>query len=364
MRILYYYGQTEKLMSKWQQHHFFNELAMNGIIVDLFNPLDYPTIKASNEALIDYLKNNDIDLFMTPYNEDMLYISSLKMINKLSIPSLLICYDNLVIPYHHKNICKFFDLVWLTSYETEGLFKKWGAKSVFLPYAANPYVFKPKTNNEVSKVCFIGTPYGSRVNMLNDLTSSSVSVDLFSNACKQGTIANVEEKTSNISSAFINLSKFKYGRRVLLGAIKNKLLNSHTIDNDSNFISFKPPVPVENLGEMYSKYALSLSSTAARNTGSLKNPLHIVNLRSFEIPMSGGIQFCQYNKELASYYMDEKEIIFYNNKNDMIDKAHYYLSDERKALRDEIKRSARLRSEKDHCWMARFQVLFNELGLE
>lgn len=363
MRILYYYGQTEKLMSKWQQHHFFSELAMHGITIELFNPLNYPSIKSSNEALIKYLKNNKIDLFMTPYNEDKLYLSSIKAIRDLSIPSLLICYDNLVIPYYHKNICKFFDLVWLTSYETEGLFKKWGAKSVFLPYAANPFVFKPVINDEVNKICFIGTPYGSRVNMLNNLSRASVPVDLFSNVGLDTLIENDAEVRPNLMLSLIDLTKFKYGRKILFGALKNKLMRSSIIDNNSYFMNFKPPVPVDHLGEMYSKYSLSLSSTAARNTGSLKKPLHIVNLRSFEIPMSGGIQFCQYNSELASYYKDEKEIIFYKNKHDMIDKAKYYLSDDQKIVREKIKLAARIRSENEHSWMARFQVLFNELSI-
>ena len=34
-------------------------------------------------------------------------------------------------------------MVWLTSVETENLFKKWGASTIFLPFAANPNFFKP-----------------------------------------------------------------------------------------------------------------------------------------------------------------------------------------------------------------------------
>ena len=72
--------------------------------------------------------------------------------------------------------------------------------------------------------------------------------------------------------------------------------------------------PSSELYKVYSKYSLALSSTAARNTGVLKHSLYIVNFRSFEIPMSGGLQICQYTDEMAEYFDDGKEIIFYRSK--------------------------------------------------
>jgi len=172
MRILYYFAERDTLMYQWQRFHIFDELSLCGIEIEVFNPLHFSSASESNLQLINKLEKDNFDLFMTPLNEDYLYIDTLKRIQQLSFPTLLICHDNLVVPFYHKNICKYFDLVWLTSQETEKLFNTWGAKTIFLPYAANPTLFTPSYTDEsedINRVCFVGTPYGSRVNMINHL---------------------------------------------------------------------------------------------------------------------------------------------------------------------------------------------------
>lgn len=77
----------------------------------------------------------------------------------------------------------------------------------------------------------------------------------------------------------------------------------------------------------YSNYALALNVTELRNTYLLKNPIYKLHLRTFEIPMCGGIEFTTYNDELASYFEEGKEIVFYKSKEEMIDKVRFYLSE-------------------------------------
>lgn len=115
---------------------------------------------------------------------------------------------------------------------------------------------------------------------------------------------------------------------------------------------------------IYSGHDLSLSIAAARNTGNLRHPVMIVHLRNFEIPMSGGVQFCQYFSELAECFEDGKEIIFYHSEDEMIDKARYYLDPARQEERNRIREAARKRAEKEHTWFNRFSKAFDYLGLK
>ena len=157
---------------------------------------------------------------------------------------------------------------------------------------------------------------------------------------------------------------YKEGRTLLYGQLMNRVLKRRSEDlKENEHLHFLPSIPVEELSIPYSSYALSLASTSNGHTDVLKNPLKIINLRNFEIPMSGGIEFCRYNPELAEYFEDGKEIIFYHTDEEMIDKAKYYTE---KAADEEIfriKRSARKRAECDHTWMRRFAVAFDTLGL-
>lgn len=367
MNILYFFKEKDSLMDKWQRVHIFKELEKHECKIEVLNPLIFSSVEEANEELIKKVKSEKIDLVMTPHNEKTLFIDTIKIIKKKSIPTLLICFDNLVIPFEHKKVAKYFDLVWLTSKETEGMFKKWGANTLFLPYAANPDFFKPNYQLEINKIGFIGTPYGSRVNMINALINNDISLNLHANFNKvlvEKLPAQKNQKYIDYIKPGLNLIKFDIGRRIILGAVKQKIEGNIKLNISSNNLEILKPVGLENLSTLYSNYSLALSSTAARNTGILKNPVNIVNLRSFEVPMSGGLQFCEYFDELAGYFEEDKEIIFYRTEEEMIDKAKFYLRDENYNLRLKMKNAARLRAENNHTWHNRFLKAFERLGLE
>ena len=79
--------------------------------------------------------------------------------------------------------------------------------------------------------------------------------------------------------------------------------------------------------------------------------------------MAGGIQFCRYNPELAEYFEEGKEIIFFYDDKDMVDKAKFYMNDNRAKDRAIIRNAARTRAVADHSWYSRFKKAFERLGL-
>ncbi len=241
---------------------------------------------------------------------------------------------------------------------------------MFAPFAANPFVYKYKEGDLIRRSVFIGTPYGSRSIMINALSENNVPVDLYfgknraeSSKRKADEIAPLFYFPSpSNKTIYLNRLRTREGRRLIHGAILDKLQGKREILNNA-FVKKAPSVPFETMIDYYSKYTLSLAFSSTEHTDVLRKPLSRTFLRTFEIPMCGGIQLCRYCEEIASYFEDGKEIVLYKDNEEMVDKARYYLS---KASDEELfamKRAARKRSENEHTWKNRFKIAFDYLGL-
>jgi len=352
-------------MLQWQRTHIFDELERNGHTIEVFNPLLFKTIEEANEQLPKTLRQKaaSIDLFMNAAPEKFLYKETVNEVKKIGIPSLLICFDNLHAPFIHREMAPFFDLVWLTSWETQSLFERWHCKTIFQPYAANPYTFFPHHTHEIYSIGFVGRLYDDRVNRVNQLISNNIPCTLYSDGFFSNA-SSTEQKTLTYHETIQllwRLSKFKIGRKVAYGTIKNKLFpeNHRLINNE--YLELKPSVPFAQISEIYSNHALSLGISELRNTFGLKHPVHKLHLRTFEIPMCGGLQIAPFTDELAGYFEDEKEIVLCKSNEEFIDKATFYLKPANERIRLEMKKKARMRAEAEHTWTNRFEKAFQAL---
>lgn len=373
MKILYLFAEEDSFIFKWQRFNIFDELSHHGIDIDVFNPLCNKSEKTDFETFRDSLfRNHEYDLFMTCHGDDTIDKRYLDCIKTYGIPSVLICFDNLHEPFLHKRIAKEFDLVWITSIETKNMFEKWGCKNiVFQPYAANPYAFESnipiRTDN--FRVCFIGTPYGSRVNKINYLTLNKIPVNLYTNQIGSDSSTRADTVCSWISNRrtlqrIIPYLSFEIGRKVLYSALKNKLMStSHLLDINS-YLHQLSSVSFEEMIRIYRKTALSLNISELRNTFVLKNPIHKLHLRTFEIPMAGGLELCSYTPEIVEYFKDGEEIVTYGNMEELVDKATFYTKPTNSSVVDKMKDAALNRAKKEHTWYNRFSLIFNKLELK
>ncbi|RHO70009.1 glycosyltransferase family 1 protein [Parabacteroides sp. AF48-14] len=369
MNILYYYRDSLSLMDSWQKIHFLDELRRMGHIVTIFNYLDYSNLFQANEEIIAKLKNRAWDFFMTAHGCDLLFPETIQEIRKLGIPSLLICFDNLHAPFMHKSIAPFFDLVWLTSFETKPLFEKWGCNCIFQPYAANPYTYFPHYGKEIKTVGFIGTPYGTRIEKINDLVNSNVNCTVYSDKVNVAGI--IPKRKKGIQDYWemlrldFDLIRFPVGRKVLEAKYCKKILVKNSALNiASEYLNVYPSVSFEKMNELYSNFSLTLGITELWDTYVLSKPIHKLHLRTFEIPMCGGLQLVSYVNELGEYFEEDKEIIFYRSKDEFIEKATFYLSKDKYTLRQKMKLAARYRAEHEHTWRNRFENIFNIMGVD
>ena len=257
MKILYYFKEQDTVMFQWQRKHIFNELTKHGFQIDVFNPLKFKNFDEANERLMQVVREESYQLFMTPHNEDVLYIDTLNYINKKGIHTLLICFDNLVIPFHWKKISKFFNLVWLTSYETKYLFDRWGCNTIFLPYAANPFFLKPHKTEEVPCIGFIGTPYGSRIHRINIFLENGIDMCIHSKVINTD-LSTKKTSTSEYIKALYNYIRYPIGRRIAFASFKQKIMKKELLINNRQ-LTLKGPVELESMGDYLSNYALSLA---------------------------------------------------------------------------------------------------------
>lgn len=364
MKILYYRRKATNNMGHWQDIHFIDELSRLGILFELFDPFDFCSPEEANIELQRFVDKNSFDLFMTPYNEDLIFEDTIDKIRTKGIPNLLICFDNLVIPYQHKQIASKFDLVWLTSIETESLFHKWGANTIFQPYAANPYRFYPVPRQKRNRAVFLGTPYGARVDMLNNLIRANVPIDLFCPKKRDQHVLSGFQFPDHTINNLVQMLGFDIGRKQIKSAFLKRFVKKERLLYDSTCVKKFDAVPVEAIPEIYSVYSLAISSTTAKNTGLLKDPVPIINLRSFEIPMCGGLQICRWNSELASYFEEDREIVFWKNDEEFIEKAKFWLSPERAEKVETMKCAARQRAKEEHTWTIRFEQIFRKIGIK
>lgn len=358
-------------MYQWQRSNQIDELQRNGHEIITFNPYDYESMDEANEKVFDKLDSaGNIDMFLACDDQTVIYPETVKRISEKGIPSCLICWDNLELPYKQKKIAPLFDLVWLTSWETQYLFEKWGCKKIiFQPYAANPYRYEAYQGLEqIDAVGFIGSPYGSRANSLNELLNNGIDCSLYSDSYfKKGYNTSVAgKKEIDVVDIAIKASRylrFPIGRKVLYSTVLNKFKKSSGLNADSKFAHLHKSVSEEDMCKLYSQFALSLNISSLRDTYILKKPIPKIHLRAFEIPMSGGLQFTSFNKEIASYFEEDKEIILYHSKEEMIDKAKFYLNPEHEDEVVAMKIAARKRAERDHTWTKRFNEVFKALNL-
>lgn len=366
MNILYFWAENDSFMSQWQRVHIFNELEHKGHKIAVFNPLNYESFELANEKLISYLKTTKIRpaLFMTCLNSEQIYKETILEIKQMGFPTLLVCFDNLHVPYNHKAIASLFDLIWLTSMETKYLFDKWGAQSIFLPYAANPFVFKRNPKKEINSIGFIGTPYGTRIDKINLLTNNRIKCSIYTNRIKvsENKALKLNVNTQHLKS-FVDLSKFPIGRKVLLGAFMKKIYYKESQLNENDYLEILPSVSFSEMNDLYSNLSLSLGISELSNTYTLRRPVHKLHLRTFEIPMCGGLQITSYTDELASYFEDEKEILLYNSDEELFSKAEFYLKPKNESLRNKMKVAARQRALIDHTWSNRFGKIFYKLNI-
>ncbi len=383
MKIIHYVAHEGGFIYEWHQFHMIAELRAAGHEVISLNPaavlgrLGKPA--EYSQILLDQIKTlhaeKEIDVFFATALDSTILPSAIDDISCLGICTINLSCDDLSHPYRVKSVCSRFDINWTTVRENKQLLTKYGAKTIVMPWGSNPNVFKPVSAKEKPFIGFIGAPYGARAQHTAEIALAGLPVKIYGRSPAElysSTKINhpLVRALSGVGGSWERIVKsifFKTGRTCLLGSLKRSVLETIStppekkIPND--IIEYIPSPKFEDMGKCFNTMALSLGSIELSSTYVLKSPLLFIRLREFEVPMCGGVHLVNRFPELLEYFEEDKEMLFYDDKEEMLDKIKFYLHPKQDKARHSIRQKARQRSVADHTWINRFQKIGTTLGL-
>jgi spore maturation protein CgeB len=201
-----------------------------------------------------------------------------------------------------RDICRYFDLCWTSTADALEKYVVEGATPYYLPEGANPNIHQPYDEKKVYDVSFVGQCYGNRPEIISRLREEGIRVEAFGPGWPNGSLT-TEEMVRTWSRSQINLG---------FGGV------------------------------------LGLKET------------YCLKGRDFEVPMSGGLYLTEHHDELIPFYEIGREIVTYNDFNELLEKIRWLLSDPEKA--EAIRRAGRARALREHTWEMRFEQVFRLLG--
>ncbi|MGI4789434.1 MAG: CgeB family protein [Janthinobacterium lividum] len=215
-----------------------------------------------------------------------------------------------------------------------------GAHPLYCQEAANPDIYKPFDVAQEFDAVFVGQAYGERPAAIKFLHDSGIDVRVWGPGWRNfGPVSPLRRAV-------------RWGRRTLQGG---------SVPVTMPEVILGDPLSDEAMVKMYNRAKINLGFSSCGETHLGENRVLQVRLRDFEVPMSGGFYMVEYMEELEEFYEIGKEIICYQDMNDLAHKIKYYLAHDDE--REQIRQAGRTRCLRDHTWQKRFTTAFSEMGL-
>jgi spore maturation protein CgeB len=275
------------------------------------------SVKAKmNRDLIERIKRHTeeetIDVIFSYLTGEIVFPETVQKLSLLGVPMVNICLNDKEAfigkirqgqAMGSRDICRYFDLSWTSTIDALEKYFVEGARPIYLPEGANPEIHKPYDLLKTIDVSFVGQCYGRRPEIIEKLRSHGIAVEAYGYGWPNG------------------------------------------------------PLPIDEMVRTYSRSKINLGFGEIDGY----NKTYCLKGRDFEIPISGGLYLTQYHPELEACYDLGKEIVVYDNLDDMVKKIQFFLAHPNEAER--IRKSGLQRSRAEHTWEMRFEKIFNLMGL-
>lgn len=229
---------------------------------------------------------------------------------------------------------------WISTTDSQApeKYQKIGYKNVIkTQWGCNHFLYKPLNIEKKYDITFVGQSHGNRKEIVEKIRRSSMHVKCWGSGWEGGRIPQ-EEMTRLFSESKVNLnltaSSGMWNPKTLFRG-----LASRRSDGIIVFDSFR-------------KWFNNLSGLRRYRREQIKG-------RTFEIPGCGGFLLTASADNLSDYYEDVKEVVIFNNIDDLIQKLRYYLSHDKERKR--IAHAGYQRTLRDHTYEKRFNEIFNNI---
>jgi spore maturation protein CgeB len=284
-------------------------------------------------------QSEPLDLFFSYFYSASVYPEAIREISRIGIPTVN-WYCNASYQFHLvSEIAPAYDICLVPERFRLKDYQDIGANPVYCQEAANPNVYLPNPDlRQDFDLTFVGQRYGDRPMFIRSLWEGGFRVQVWGTGW-------VETREGARRSRL---------RRAASRTLRRQAFVPHSICgaalNDREYV------------DMYSRSRISLgfSKVAAPLPGGAV--VKQVRLRDFEAPMSGAFYLVEHTEELEDFFVPDKEIVCFESTDDMLEKAEFYLRNDR--AREAISRAGLLRARREHTWQARLTDAFERAGLQ
>lgn len=219
---------------------------------------------------------------------------------RIDIPIVIFVTNLVGRPYSAK--MSIFANLWYVNANAESLIRNYKVNNlIYEGMAANPNIFYPVKSEKKYDISFFGRFYGDRSYWLN----------IIKDFCS-----------------------------------KNDIRYYFPLGHGENL-----PWSFEDINKLYNQSKINLSFAQRELIkGKIKRR---VNLRTFEICMSGNFQLMQYTPCIEEYFEIGEEIVCWKNKKELFEKILYYLENEDE--REKIAKKGYQRAIQNHTWSERLE---------
>lgn len=252
--------------------------------------------------------------------------------------------DHWRFPIYSRYWAPLFTLVATTDSQAVPKYHRLGITNVIkTQWAANTFLYKPQDpakNKNVYQITFVGKNYGHRGKYIQLLQANHLPAQGFGKDWSSGTVDfQTMLEIFSFSKINLNFTESPYTTWKDWGKLLAKLFLKKELGKFKfNVHNFFP----------------NLESARGAQRRQIKG-------RTFEVPACGGFLLTADADNLRDYYEDGKEVVIFNDKNDMIEKCKFYL--EHEAERKQIARAGYERTIKEHTYEHRFREIFQRLEL-
>lgn len=304
------------------------------------------------EFISNNIKKERYDFFLSYLHNGQIYPEVFKEIKRQ------IFTINYTTNYHQfplfEEIAKIVDCnIYISKIAKEG-FDRVGAKSYYMPLAANPNFYNPSKDKKKNTIIFIGSSYGIRAYYLWRVLQNEINLQIFGPGWEK------RKKIRYFIKEILDYNKILITNidrtlQILDKKLRNKIIEKINKDYQENI---NPPLSDDAFARELASASIVINFNESRYNHDFLNHNVLLgcNLREFETTMSGSFSLTQYSDELPYYFEEGKEVISFKNEHELVDKLKYYISHETE--REKIAKAGYERAINDHTWQRRFTDFF------
>lgn len=257
-----------------------------------------------------------------------------------------------------EEIAKYVTLSTYISLPAREAFERIGAKSYWMPMAANPDLYR---TSDVRKqfASFVGTAYGERPYYMWRLLQRGVDLRIHGPGWKQ--LPLWRRFLRNTGEPLLYMLGDNAARLRFINRNERRLIIERL--NQEYPTRVHGPLSDVDMANTFATSRIVINIAESRFDFDFLNPMVLrgCNFRDFEAPMSGACLFTQQSAELEHFYEPGREVVVFHDDIELADKLQFY--GKNLAQLEQIASFGRQRALSEHTWEARFGGLFRVLGI-